>query len=134
MRNALPTEGDKRFVIFGTEAISSCANLSMWRGRERTNHTLLVNGEIYEFIDASNEPPGYFQAPASDIVIRTQSAMKQTHCNKVIELALKAQNMATRPGEFSTLTWSLPTNPCTRQSWLPRFTIRRVLPLLSACH
>jgi len=53
-----------------------------------------VNGGRCERIDARDAGMPYFQNLANDIRDRTETAMPQAHCFKVMELGLKAQAMA----------------------------------------
>ncbi|MEM8540084.1 MAG: gfo/Idh/MocA family oxidoreductase, partial [Pseudomonadota bacterium] len=67
-------------------------------GRDGTDHLFLVNGESCEYIDASDAPLPYFARLINDVNDRTETAMTQEHCFKVMELALKAQKHATKLG------------------------------------
>ena len=67
-------------------------------GRDGTNHVILVNGERCEHIDGSDAPLPYFEHLINDVNNRTDTAMTQAHCFKVMELALQAQAKATRLG------------------------------------
>ena len=67
-------------------------------GREGTDHLFLVNADRCEHIDASNAPLPYFERLINDVKHRTDTAMIQDHCFKVMELALQAQAKATRLG------------------------------------
>ena len=67
-------------------------------GRDGTDHLFLVNRDRCEYIDASNAPLPYFERLISDVKRRTDTAMFQDHCFKVMELALRAQANARRLG------------------------------------
>jgi hypothetical protein len=54
----------------------------------------LVNGDRCEKIDASGAGLPYFERLAYDIEHRSETAMCQAHCFTVMELALRAQQMA----------------------------------------
>lgn len=91
--DALPTWGDGRLTILGTEGyIEMRKYLDV--GTEGTDHLILVNGTRCERIDASGAGLPYFQRLASDIENRTETAMTQEHCFTVMELALQAQALA----------------------------------------
>ena len=96
--DGLPTWGDGRLTILGTEGYIELRKYVDVAGRDGTDHLFLVNGDTCEHIDASNAPLPYFERLISDVNNRTETAMKQTHCFKVTELALTAQAQATRLG------------------------------------
>ncbi|MEJ8472978.1 Gfo/Idh/MocA family protein [Roseibium algae] len=92
--DALPTWGDGRLTILGTEGYIELRKYTDVTRSEGTDHLYLVNGERCEYIDASDAGYPYFGRLADDIANRTETAMPQAHCFKVMELALKAQKMA----------------------------------------
>lgn len=96
--DGLPTWGDGRLTILGTEGYIELRKYVDVAGRDGTDHVFLVNGDTCEHIDASNAPLPYFERLISDVNNRTETAMKQNHCFKVTELALTAQAQATRLG------------------------------------
>ena len=96
--DGLPTWGDGRLTILGTEGYIELRKYVDVAGRDGTDHVFLVNGDTCKHIDASNAPLPYFERLISDVNNRTETAMKQTHCFKVTELALTAQAQATRLG------------------------------------
>ncbi|MCR9138967.1 MAG: Gfo/Idh/MocA family oxidoreductase [Alphaproteobacteria bacterium] len=96
--DGLPTWGDGRLTILGTEGTIELRKYVDIAGRPGTDHLFLVNGTRCEYIDASDAPLPYFQNLASDVKNRTGTAMPQTHCFKVMELAIRAQNDAVRLG------------------------------------
>lgn len=98
--DALPTWGDGRLTILGTEGTIEMRKYVDVCGRDGTDHVFLVNGERCEYFDASGEKLTYFGRLAADVRDRTETAMSQTHCFKVMELALKAQAQAVRLGHL----------------------------------
>ena len=92
--DALPTWGDGRLTILGTEGYIELRKYVDVGGTEGTDHLILVNGSTCEKIDASDAGLPYFQRLAHDIAHRTESAMTQSHCFTVMELALAAQARA----------------------------------------
>jgi len=98
--DALPTWGDGRFTILGTEGTIELRKYVDIAGRPGTDHLFLVNGTRCEYIDASDAPLPYFANLIADVNDRTETAMPQTHCFKVMELALRAQAAATRLGNL----------------------------------
>ena len=98
--DALPTWGDGRLTILGTEGTIELRKYVDIAGRPGTDHVFLVNGERYEHIDGAATPLTYFRSLANDIRDRTETAMSQAHCFKVMELALKAQAQAAKLGNL----------------------------------
>lgn len=96
--DALPTWGDGRLTILGTEGYIELRKYVDVSGRSGTDHVFLVNGTRCEHIDASAAPLPYFANLAADVINRTETAMPQAHCFKVMELALQAQATARRLG------------------------------------
>ncbi|WP_029061504.1 Gfo/Idh/MocA family oxidoreductase [Labrenzia sp. DG1229] len=96
--DALPTWGDGRLVISGTEGQIELRKYVDIAGRSGTDHVFLVNKERCEYIDASGEDLPYFANLINDVNNRSETAMSQAHCFKVMELALNAQARATRLG------------------------------------
>ncbi|THH35923.1 Gfo/Idh/MocA family oxidoreductase [Aliishimia ponticola] len=93
--DALPTWGDGRLTILGTEGYIELRKY-VDVGQDGTDHLILANGTRCERIDASGAGLPYFQRLANDIRDRTDSAMRQDHCFTVMDLALRAQAMAER--------------------------------------
>jgi len=92
--DALPTWGDGRLVLLGTEGTIELRKYVDVGGAPGTDHLFLVNGKRCERIDASRAGMPYFARLAADIRARTQTAMVQSHAFAVMELALAAQAMA----------------------------------------
>ncbi|KJZ17941.1 Gfo/Idh/MocA family protein [Loktanella sp. S4079] len=91
--DALPTWGDGRLTILGTEGYIELRKY-VDVGHEGTDHVILVNGTRCERIDASDAGLPYFGRLLDDFRTRGESAMSQDHVFKVCELALQAQAMA----------------------------------------
>ena len=92
--DALPTWGDGRLTILGTEGYVELRKYVDVARDSSTDHLYLVNGDRCEYIDASDAGYPYFARLAADIRDRTETAMPQAHCFKVMELALQAQAIA----------------------------------------
>ena len=92
--DALPTWGDGRLTILGTEGYIELRKYVDVGGADGTDHLILVNGTRCEKIDASDAGLPYCARLAADIRDRTETAMPQEHAFKVCELALQAQAMA----------------------------------------
>jgi len=96
--DALPNWGDGRLTILGTEGYIELRKYVDVAGHKGTDHLFLVNKQRCEYIDASKEPLNYFKNLFNDVLNRTETAMKQSHCIKVMRLAIEAQNSAKRLG------------------------------------
>ncbi len=94
--DALPNWGDGRLMILGTEGYIELRKYVDVGGATGTDQLILVNGETCQKIDAADAGLPYFARLADDIRNRTETAMTQTHCFTVMELALHAQEMAQR--------------------------------------
>lgn len=92
--DALPTWGDGRLTILGTEGTIELRKYVDIARDDGIDHLYLVNGTRCEKIDCSTAGYPYFQHLADDVRNRTETAMPQAHCFKVCELALQAQAMA----------------------------------------
>lgn len=91
--DALPTWGDGRLTILGTEGYIELRKY-VDVGHAGTDHLILVNATRCERIDASAAGLPYFARLIADIRDRSETAMPQAHAFTVSELALRAQAMA----------------------------------------
>jgi predicted dehydrogenase len=98
--DALPNWGDGRLIILGTEGYVELRKYVDVAGRDGIDHLFLVNKKKCEYIDASKEPLTYFGNLMNDVLNRTETAMKQSHCLKVMKLAIEAQTSAKRLGNL----------------------------------
>ena len=92
--DGLPTWGDGRLLILGSEGYIELRKYVDIGGRSGTNHLFMVNDAAPEYMDCSNQPLPYYAALLHDIEHRSETAMPQAHCFKVMELALQAQAQA----------------------------------------
>ncbi|MFK7993379.1 MAG: Gfo/Idh/MocA family protein [Granulosicoccus sp.] len=92
--DGLPTWGDGRLTILGTEGYIELRKYVDVCGDEGTDHLILVNGSRCEKINASDAGLPFFPRLLQDVRDRTQTAMSQLHTFKVCELALRAQELA----------------------------------------
>lgn len=92
--DGLPTWGDGRLTILGTQGYIELRKYVDIAGREGADHLFLVNGEGCEHIDCSSEPLSYFVNFIADVKSRTETAMPQAHVFEVSRLAIEAQRMA----------------------------------------
>ena len=99
--DGLPTWGDGRLTLLGTDGYIELRKYVDIAGRDGTNHLFVVDGDGVEHVDCSAEPLPYYRALVDDVVNRTETAMPQAHGFKVMELALRAQANATRLGALA---------------------------------
>ncbi len=92
--DALPTWGDGRLTILGTDGYIELRKYVDVGGSTGTDHLILVNGDTCEKIECADAGLPYFARLADDIANRTETAMTQDHCFTVMELALRAQQLA----------------------------------------
>ncbi len=92
--DALPTWGDGRLTILGTDGYIELRKYVDVARSDGTDHLYLVNGERCEYIHAADAGRPYFANLSNDIRNRTEGAMSQAHCFKVMELAIRAQELA----------------------------------------
>ncbi|WP_420963417.1 Gfo/Idh/MocA family protein [Brucella sp. IR073] len=92
--DGLPSWGDGRLFITGTEgAIEIRKNIDI-SGREGGNHLFLTDRNGVQYMDCSQVPLPYGRQLLEDIRNRTQTAMPQARCFAAMELALRAQQIA----------------------------------------
>lgn len=99
--DALPNWGDGRLTLLGTDGYIELRKYVDVAGRAGTDHVFIVNGERCEHVDASDAALPYFHDLAHDVRYRSETAMAQDHCFRVTELALTAQQGATRLGHLA---------------------------------
>lgn len=92
--DALPTWGDGRLTILGTEGYIELRKYIDVEGTNGTDHVILVNGKTISKSSEDDAGLPYFGNLIHDIRYRTETAMTQRHCFKVMELALEAQSRA----------------------------------------
>jgi predicted dehydrogenase len=89
--DGLPTWGDGRCTILGTEGYIELRKYVDIAGRPGTDHLFLVDRQGTRHIDCSTAPLPYYERLIADVFERTETAMPQAHCFKVCELAVRAQ-------------------------------------------
>ena len=92
--DGLPTWGDGRLFIVGTQGTIELRKYVDIAGREGGDHLFLVDGKGMRHIDCSATPLPYGPALIADIRNRTETAMPQARCYEAMRLALTAQAMA----------------------------------------
>jgi predicted dehydrogenase len=94
--DGLPTWGDGRLTILGTEGFIEVRKNVDLVGRPGGSHLFLADHKETRYVDCSQVPLPYGEQLVSDVADRTETAMSQTHCFLAMELVLKAQRDAQR--------------------------------------
>src|SRR5215213_8557017 len=94
----LPTWGDGRLMILGTDGYIELRKYVDIAGRPGTDHLFVVDGAGTEYIDCSDVELHYYRDVVHDVINRTETACPQRHTFEVMRLAIAAQNNATERG------------------------------------
>ena len=94
--DGLPTWGDGRLAVLGTDGFLELRKYVDIAGAPGTDHLFLVDRAGTRRVDCGDAPLPYYGALVRDVRERTETAMSQHHCFKVMELALQAQAQARR--------------------------------------
>lgn len=92
----LPTWGDGRLFIAGTEGSIEIRKYLDIAGREGTDHLFLCDRAGTRHLDCTQEPLTFFSTLVDDVKNRTQLAIPHEHAFTVSRLALDAQAWAAR--------------------------------------
>jgi predicted dehydrogenase len=92
--DGLPTWGDGRLVLLGTEGTIELRKYIDVAGRPGTDHLFLVDRKGTQHIDCSQVELPYGRQLAHDVLERTETAMSQEHCFRAMQLVLEAQAVA----------------------------------------
>jgi predicted dehydrogenase len=98
--DGLNSWGDGRLTILGTDGYIELRKYIDVAGRPGTDHLFLVDNKQTRYIECGDADLPYAANLVADVLDRTERAMPQAHCFKVMELALKAQAMAARLGNL----------------------------------
>ncbi|MFN8471034.1 MAG: Gfo/Idh/MocA family oxidoreductase [Anaerolineae bacterium] len=98
--NGLPTWGDGRLTILGTEGYIELRKYVDVEGRPGGNHLFLVDQKGTNYINCNDVDLPYGRQLVADVLNRTETAMPQAHVFLASELALKAEAQATRLGNL----------------------------------
>ena len=94
--DGLPTWGDGRFFVVGTEGTLELRKNMDIEGREGADHMFVANRSTTRYVDCSAMPVTYYRDFLRDIVERTETVMPQRQTFNVCRLALQAQAQAVR--------------------------------------
>lgn len=92
--NGLPTWGDGRLFILGTEGTIELRKYTDIGQPHRKENLYLVNGEDNRFIDCNEVELPYFPRLIDDVQNRTETASSQAHMYLTMETAIRAQMKA----------------------------------------
>ncbi len=90
----LPTWGDGRLTILGTDGYIELRKYVDLAGREGGSHLFIADGKGVRYEDCSRVELPYGRQLVDDVLNRTETAMPQAHCFLATELALRAQQKA----------------------------------------
>jgi predicted dehydrogenase len=90
----LPTWGDGRLVILGTEGYIELRKYVDIAGREGRDHLFVVDGAGTSYVDCSDVALPYYPDLVHDVINRTETACPQRHTFEVMRLAITAQQNA----------------------------------------
>jgi predicted dehydrogenase len=99
--SGLPTWGDGRLTILGTEGYIELRKYIDIAGHPGGDHLYIVNAEGPRHIDCSKTELPFGSQFLDDVRNRTETAMPQERCFNAMKLALTAQQMAERGTEWA---------------------------------
>jgi predicted dehydrogenase len=94
--DGLPTWGDGRLTVLGTEGFIEIRKNVDIAGRQLGSHLFLSDQKQTTYIDTSSVVLPYGEQIVDDIVNRTETTMPQAHCFLAMELVITAQAKAAR--------------------------------------
>jgi predicted dehydrogenase len=97
----LPTWGDGRLTILGTEGYIELRKYIDIAGRPGKDHLFLVDRKGVQHIDCANVDLPFGRQFLDDVRNRTETAMPQERCYNAMKLALTAQSMAETGTEWA---------------------------------
>ena len=95
--DGLPTWGDGRLTILGTDGFIEIRKNVDIAGRPGGSHLFLSDQKETKYVDTSKVELSYGRQVVSDILDRTETAMSQAHCFLAMQLVLEAQERAQSP-------------------------------------
>jgi predicted dehydrogenase len=94
----LPTWGDSRLLILGTEGYIELRKYVDIAGRPGADHLFVIDGAGTEYLDCSDVALHYYPHLVQDVINRTETACPQQHTFEVMRLAITAQQHAAKRG------------------------------------
>ena len=92
--DGLPTWGDGRLTVLGTDGYIEVRKYVDIGGREGGSHLFLVDGKVCATSTARTSTSHTDVSSWTMSLNRTETAMPQAHCFLAMELALRAQKQA----------------------------------------
>ncbi len=92
--DGLPTWGDGRLFLLGTEGTIELRKYTDIGREHRKENLYLVNGTKNEHIDCSDVTLDYFPRLIADVRDRTETAVAQAHTFRTMDVAIRAQMLA----------------------------------------
>ena len=92
--DGLPTWGDGRLFLLGTEGTIELRKYTEIGQPHRKDNLYLVNGTRNEHIDCGDMELPYFPRLIADVRNRSETAVAQAHTFRTMEIAIRAQRMA----------------------------------------
>lgn len=92
--DGLPTWGDGRLFLLGTEGTIELRKYTDIGRPHKTDNLYLVNGEENVLMDCSTAGLPYFGRLIADLHARSETAVAQAHTFRVMDLAIRAQMRA----------------------------------------
>jgi len=90
----LPTWGDTRLTILGTDGYMEVRKNVDLAGRDGGNHLFIADARGVRYVDCNAVELAFGRQLVGDVLSRTETAMSQTHCFLAAELSLVAQEKA----------------------------------------
>ena len=94
--DGLPTWGDGRLLLVGTEGTLELRKNLDIEGRPGTDHMFVANRSATRYVDCSALPVTYYRDFVAGVAGRNHTVMPQAQVFTVCRLALQAQSQATR--------------------------------------
>jgi predicted dehydrogenase len=98
--DGLPTWGDGRLIVVGTEGTIELRKYVDVAGRPGTDHLFLTDRTGVRHIDCAGTDLPFGRQLVADVRDRTETAMPQARCFQAMEIALKAQALAEESGQW----------------------------------
>jgi predicted dehydrogenase len=92
--DGLPTWGDTRLTILGTDGYIEVRKNVDLAGRSGANHLFIADRTGVRYVDCKAVDLPFGRQLVDDVLNRTETAMAQAHCFLAMELALLAQEKA----------------------------------------
>jgi predicted dehydrogenase len=92
--DGLPTWGDTRLTILGTDGYIELRKNVDLAGRPGANHLFIADRAGVRYVDCKAVDLPFGRQLVDDVLSRTETAMTQAHCFLAMELALLAQKKA----------------------------------------